>query len=188
MLADGSAEIWESQEQHDRWFEANVAPNIPGLSRRSSNSTVFTRPEAVTAAPAGADLLSVVLRGGRFDHEPPAAACRKLRGVRQRAAANCTAGGCRGTALPGDRRFLTPPFSTSLSFASSCGRFGELCCPQLPIGDSGAGVRVAHRIPSARVRSVVVLWCGRLARLGGFLSASPPGLLEAGSCDPHEIL
>jgi heme-degrading monooxygenase HmoA len=24
------AEIWESQEQHDQWFENNVKPNLPG--------------------------------------------------------------------------------------------------------------------------------------------------------------
>ena len=24
------AEIWESQEQHDQWFEQNVKPNLPG--------------------------------------------------------------------------------------------------------------------------------------------------------------
>ncbi|HEY7692976.1 MAG TPA: antibiotic biosynthesis monooxygenase [Gaiellaceae bacterium] len=23
------AEIWDSQEQHDAWFEANVVPNVP---------------------------------------------------------------------------------------------------------------------------------------------------------------
>jgi hypothetical protein len=23
------AEVWEAQEQHDTWFEANVKPNIP---------------------------------------------------------------------------------------------------------------------------------------------------------------
>jgi heme-degrading monooxygenase HmoA len=23
------AEVWETQEQHDTWFEANVKPNIP---------------------------------------------------------------------------------------------------------------------------------------------------------------
>ena len=23
------SEIWESQEQHDAWFDANVAPNLP---------------------------------------------------------------------------------------------------------------------------------------------------------------
>ena len=23
------AEVWESQEQHDTWFDANVKPNIP---------------------------------------------------------------------------------------------------------------------------------------------------------------
>ena len=23
------AEVWESQEQHDSWFDANVKPNIP---------------------------------------------------------------------------------------------------------------------------------------------------------------
>ncbi len=27
------SEIWESQEQHDRWFDANVAPNIPGVEQ-----------------------------------------------------------------------------------------------------------------------------------------------------------
>jgi quinol monooxygenase YgiN len=24
------AEVWESQEQHDRWFTENVKPNLPG--------------------------------------------------------------------------------------------------------------------------------------------------------------
>ncbi len=24
------SEIWESREQHDRWFEENVKPNVPG--------------------------------------------------------------------------------------------------------------------------------------------------------------
>ncbi len=24
-----AAEVWETQEQHDTWFEANVKPNIP---------------------------------------------------------------------------------------------------------------------------------------------------------------
>ncbi len=24
------AELWESQEQHDAWFNANVVPNVPG--------------------------------------------------------------------------------------------------------------------------------------------------------------
>jgi heme-degrading monooxygenase HmoA len=24
------AEVWESQEQHDAWFEANVVPNVQG--------------------------------------------------------------------------------------------------------------------------------------------------------------
>ncbi len=24
------SEIWESQEDHDRWFDANVVPNVPG--------------------------------------------------------------------------------------------------------------------------------------------------------------
>ncbi|HLG08455.1 MAG TPA: hypothetical protein VI409_07290 [Gaiellaceae bacterium] len=24
------AEIWETQEQHDHWFEQNVKPNLPG--------------------------------------------------------------------------------------------------------------------------------------------------------------
>ena len=31
--ADGAftvAEIWESQEQHDAWFEQNVRPSLPG--------------------------------------------------------------------------------------------------------------------------------------------------------------
>jgi heme-degrading monooxygenase HmoA len=23
------AEVWETQEQHDTWFEANVKPNVP---------------------------------------------------------------------------------------------------------------------------------------------------------------
>ena len=27
------SEIWESQEQHDLWFDANVAPNIPGVEQ-----------------------------------------------------------------------------------------------------------------------------------------------------------
>ncbi len=24
------AEVWETQEQHDAWFDANVKPNVPG--------------------------------------------------------------------------------------------------------------------------------------------------------------
>lgn len=24
------AEVWETQEQHDTWFDANVKPNVPG--------------------------------------------------------------------------------------------------------------------------------------------------------------
>jgi heme-degrading monooxygenase HmoA len=30
--ADGFvvAEVWETQEQHDTWFDANVKPNVPG--------------------------------------------------------------------------------------------------------------------------------------------------------------
>jgi heme-degrading monooxygenase HmoA len=24
------AELWETQEQHDTWFDANVKPNVPG--------------------------------------------------------------------------------------------------------------------------------------------------------------
>ena len=24
------AEVWETQEQHDTWFDANVTPNVPG--------------------------------------------------------------------------------------------------------------------------------------------------------------
>jgi hypothetical protein len=27
------SEIWESQEQHDRWFDENVAPNVPGVEQ-----------------------------------------------------------------------------------------------------------------------------------------------------------
>jgi hypothetical protein len=27
------SEIWESQEQHDRWFDANVKPNVPGIEQ-----------------------------------------------------------------------------------------------------------------------------------------------------------
>ncbi len=27
------SEIWESQEQHDRWFDENVKPNIPGIEQ-----------------------------------------------------------------------------------------------------------------------------------------------------------
>jgi heme-degrading monooxygenase HmoA len=27
------SEIWESQEQHDRWFKENVEPNIPGVEQ-----------------------------------------------------------------------------------------------------------------------------------------------------------
>jgi quinol monooxygenase YgiN len=27
------SEIWESQEQHDRWFDENVAPNVPGIEQ-----------------------------------------------------------------------------------------------------------------------------------------------------------
>jgi quinol monooxygenase YgiN len=28
------SEIWESQEKHDRWFDANVAPNVPGIEQQ----------------------------------------------------------------------------------------------------------------------------------------------------------
>jgi len=24
------AEVWDTREQHDAWFEANVKPNVPG--------------------------------------------------------------------------------------------------------------------------------------------------------------
>jgi hypothetical protein len=27
------SEIWESQEQHDRWFNENVQPNVPGVEQ-----------------------------------------------------------------------------------------------------------------------------------------------------------
>jgi len=27
------SEIWESQEQHDRWFDENVAPYVPGIAQ-----------------------------------------------------------------------------------------------------------------------------------------------------------
>ena len=27
------SEIWESQEQHDRWFDENVKPNVPGIEQ-----------------------------------------------------------------------------------------------------------------------------------------------------------
>ncbi len=27
------SEIWESQEQHDRWFEENVRPNVPDVDQ-----------------------------------------------------------------------------------------------------------------------------------------------------------
>ena len=27
------SEIWESQEQHDRWFDENVKPNVPGVEQ-----------------------------------------------------------------------------------------------------------------------------------------------------------
>lgn len=27
------SEIWESQEQHDRWFNENVEPNVPGVEQ-----------------------------------------------------------------------------------------------------------------------------------------------------------
>lgn len=27
------SEIWDSQEQHDRWFDENVKPNIPGIEQ-----------------------------------------------------------------------------------------------------------------------------------------------------------
>ena len=39
------SEIWESQEQHDRWFDENVKPNVPMSIRRSPNSTPSTRPD-----------------------------------------------------------------------------------------------------------------------------------------------
>ena len=28
-----ASEIWESQEQHDRWFDENVRPNVPGVEQ-----------------------------------------------------------------------------------------------------------------------------------------------------------
>jgi hypothetical protein len=27
------SEIWDSQEQHDRWFDENVKPNVPGVEQ-----------------------------------------------------------------------------------------------------------------------------------------------------------
>ncbi len=27
------SEIWESQEQHDRWFNENIKPNVPGIEQ-----------------------------------------------------------------------------------------------------------------------------------------------------------
>ena len=27
------SEIWESQEQHDRWIDENVKPNVPGIEQ-----------------------------------------------------------------------------------------------------------------------------------------------------------
>jgi hypothetical protein len=27
------SEIWESQEQHDRWFDENVRPHVPGIEQ-----------------------------------------------------------------------------------------------------------------------------------------------------------
>ena len=27
------SEIWESQEQHDHWFDENVKPNVPGIKQ-----------------------------------------------------------------------------------------------------------------------------------------------------------
>ena len=36
MDSDGRftvSEIWESQEQHDRWFDENVRPNVPGVEQ-----------------------------------------------------------------------------------------------------------------------------------------------------------
>lgn len=27
------SEIWDSQEQHDRWFEENVRPNVPDVQQ-----------------------------------------------------------------------------------------------------------------------------------------------------------
>ena len=27
------SEIWESREQHDRWFDENVRPNVPGVQQ-----------------------------------------------------------------------------------------------------------------------------------------------------------
>jgi hypothetical protein len=27
------SEIWESQEQHDAWFDENVKPNVPGVEQ-----------------------------------------------------------------------------------------------------------------------------------------------------------
>jgi heme-degrading monooxygenase HmoA len=36
FLDDGKftvSEIWESQEEHDRWFNENVKPNVPGVEQ-----------------------------------------------------------------------------------------------------------------------------------------------------------
>jgi len=27
------SEVWESKEHHDSWFDANVAPNVPGVEQ-----------------------------------------------------------------------------------------------------------------------------------------------------------
>jgi hypothetical protein len=27
------SEIWETQEKHDRWFDENVKPNVPGVDQ-----------------------------------------------------------------------------------------------------------------------------------------------------------
>jgi hypothetical protein len=27
------SEIWETQEEHDRWFDENVKPNVPGVDQ-----------------------------------------------------------------------------------------------------------------------------------------------------------
>jgi quinol monooxygenase YgiN len=46
------SEIWESQEQHDRWFDENVAPTSQALSKRSSRFTPSTSRKAANGLSA----------------------------------------------------------------------------------------------------------------------------------------
>ena len=38
------SEIWESQEEHDRWFDENVAPNVPDVEQEVIELHSFQTP------------------------------------------------------------------------------------------------------------------------------------------------